>query len=124
MTRVGVFVFTLHTLLELFLGAIKVIKGGYKGFEMPPGGEKFAMHHGVSLMSLALLGGLVLHRRSWSMEEGFMVSLVLCCFHAGCVAIRPDAAVLLLHGLLAIGFAYHCLVTEQQQKGTQRQKKL
>ena len=124
MTRVGVFVFTLHTLLELFLGAIKVIKGGYKGFEMPPGGEKFAMHHGVSLMSLALLGGLVLHRRSWSMEEGLMVSLVLCCFHAGCVAIRPDTAVLLLHGSLAIGFAYHSVATEQQQKGTQRQKKL
>ena len=112
----GLLLFTAHTLLEAGLGAVKVSKGGYKGFDMPPGGEKFARHHGVSLMSLALLGACVLARRSWSEPEGYLASIVICAFHAGCVFIGPSPAVLLLHGSLAVGFGTYLVMPKRSPR--------
>lgn len=104
----GGFLFLCHTLIEIGLGAIK-LRGKYAGIEMPIGSEKFARHHGVSLLSLALLGGLVLLRRSWHKEEGALASIVLCFFHAGCCIIKPALTVMLMHGTLALGFGLYSL---------------
>ena len=54
--------FLAHFLLELALGAVKM-RGTYSGTTMPEGTERFVRHHGVSLLAIALLGGLVWWRR-------------------------------------------------------------
>ena len=51
------FVFLAHFFLELGLGLLK-LRGKYAGFDAPAGMGKFARHHGVSLLSLALAGWL------------------------------------------------------------------
>ena len=102
----GLLLFLVHTVVEIGLGLVK-LRGRYAGFEMPPGAEKFARHHGVSLLSLALLGGLVLFRRSWAGPEGLLASTVLAFFHLGCVCVRPAMAVLMLHGFLFFGFSWY-----------------
>ena len=114
-STIGLILFTAHSLLETGLGAVKVVKGGYKDFDMPPGGEKFARHHGVSLLSIALLGLCVLLRRSWLEPEGLMASIVICAFHTGCVLIGPSPAVLLLHGSLAVGFGCYSVMARSSK---------
>ena len=102
----GWWLFLVHTLLECGLGVVK-LRGKYAGFTMPDGAEKFARHHGISLLSLSLLGALVLLRRTSSKEEGQLAALVLAFFHVGCVCVRPAITVLLMHGVLALGFMWH-----------------
>ena len=111
-----------HTLLELVLGGVK-LRGTYSGMTMPPGAERFARHHGISLLALALLGGLVLrgcssqppHDRLCHTDTGAVVSTVLAFFHAGAVLIMLHALhttgaglnVVLLHTPFAVAFTWH-----------------
>ena len=76
-----------HTILELILGGVK-LRGKYSHLPgpMPEGAERFARHHGVSLLALALLGGLALahsprppHDRLCHTETGNLVSTALLC---------------------------------------------
>lgn len=107
-----------HTLLELVLGAIK-LRGTYSGVEIPDGANKFVRHHGVALLSLALLGGLIVWRRLEFSEAGTVASLVLTSFHTGCVAVMSHAAdpkVLLVHLPFAAGFAIHAALGAPPKK--------
>ena len=101
--------------MELVLGAIK-LRGTYSGLDMPPAAAKFARHHGVSLISLSLLGFLVISRRLTQGATGELVSLVLACFHAGAVAVMIHALnvkVVLMHLPFAVGFAWHSFVARK-----------
>ena len=105
--------YLVHTLLELVLGAVK-LRGKYSGLDMPEGAAKFAQHHGVALLALALLGALVLQRGLVRSETGVLVSTALAAFHAGAVAVMAlhlpaGAKVALLHTPFAVGFAWHAL---------------
>lgn len=105
-----------HCLLELILGGIKLLRGTYSGFDMPPGAEKFARHHGVALLSLALLSALVLMRGRTETEAGEICSTCLAFFHGGAVAVMMHALntkVVLLHAPWAIGFAWHAWEARQ-----------
>ena len=115
--------FLAHFLLELALGAVKM-RGTYSGTTMPEGTERFVRHHGVSLLAIALLGGLVWWRRLANTQTGSLASVVLAAFHAGCVAVMchafvsggGDAAaakgavkVMAMHAPFAVAFAVHAL---------------
>ena len=76
--------------IELVLGAIK-LRGKYSGLDMPPGADKFARHHGVSLLALALLGALVLRDGVVDKPAGKLSSKVLAAFHGGCVLVMLHA---------------------------------
>eukprot|EP00966_Prymnesium_polylepis_P187669 4350650-Prymnesium_polylepis.1 len=120
MSSVATQLYISHTLLELVLGAIK-LRGTYSGFEMPPGTEKFARHHGVALLSLALLGALVLARRLIDTAAGEVCSTVLAFFHAGAVIVMLHALngkVVLLHLPWALGFAWHVWSVRQRPKSS------
>ncbi len=119
-----------HALVELVLGAVK-LRGRYSGMEMPDGAEKFARHHGVALLAIALLGAETLRRGLVRTAAGTMVSLVLCAFHAGCVAVMLHAAianraalnVAFMHAPFAIGFGAHALnVTSSVTQSPARHK--
>ena len=109
----AVVLYLTHTMLELVLGWMKVFKGSYSGLDdigdMPLGAEKFARHHGIALLSLALLSGLVLARGLTKSETGEVCSLVLAFFHVGAVAIMVHALnlkVVALHVPFALGFGW------------------
>ena len=107
-----------HTALELVLGGIK-LRGTYSDVLIPEGAEKYVRHHGVALLALALLGGLVVWRRQESTQAGTLASLVLSFFHAGAVAVMAHALspkVLLLHLPFAAGFACHAAIGSQPRK--------
>ena len=99
-----------HTLLETALGAVK-LRGKYAGLDnMPAEAAKFARHHGVSLLALALLGGECTRRGLIKTEAGALCSLVLCFFHAGAVAVMAydsNTKVVLTHLPFAIAFGLH-----------------
>ena len=82
--------FLAHFLLELVLGAVK-LRGTYSGVTLPDGTERFVRHHGVSLLAIALLGGLVWWRKLADTQTGSLASVVLAAFHAGCVAVMCHA---------------------------------
>lgn len=103
-----------HTLLELVLGAVK-LRGRYSAVSTPPGAERFVRHHGVSLLSLALLGGLVYAKRLVHTPLGSATSTVLAFFHTGAVLVMchewlqtgEGFNVAFTHTPFAIGFALH-----------------
>ena len=100
-----------HALLELVLGAVK-LRGTYSGISMPPEAAKFAQHHGISLLALALLGGECARRDLIHTPTGALCSLVLCFFHTGAVivmAFHSNTAVVLTHAPFALGFAVHAI---------------
>ena len=80
------YIFLAHFFLELGLGLLK-LRGKYAGFDAPAGMEKFARHHGVSLLSLALAGWLIYRQRLAFSAAGVVAALVLCAFHSGAVAV-------------------------------------
>ena len=114
--------YVVHTVLELGLGAIK-LRGTYSDMMTPPGAERFVRHHGVSLLALALLGGLALrgrsslppHDRLCHTDTGSVVSTALAFFHAGAVLVMLHAVlttgaglnVVLLHTPFAVAFTWH-----------------
>jgi hypothetical protein len=114
--------YVVHTVLELVLGFIK-LRGTYSGMTTPPGAERFVRHHGVSLLALALLGGLALrgrsslppHDRLCHTDTGSVVSTALAFFHAGAVLVMLHAVlttgtglnVVLLHTPFAVAFTWH-----------------
>ena len=88
------FIFLAHFFLELGLGLLK-LRGKYAGFDAPAGMERFARHHGVSLLSLALAGWLIYRQRLAFSAAGVVAALVLCAFHSGAVAVMlADGAIL------------------------------
>jgi len=103
-----------HTLLELVLGAVK-LRGRYSAMETPLGAERFVRHHGISLLSLALLGGLVYTKRLVHTPLGSVASATLAFFHAAAVLVMCHAwlqtgeglNVAFTHTPFAIGFALH-----------------
>ena len=119
--------YVVHTVLELVLGGIK-LRGTYSGMTMPPGAERFARHHGVSLLALALLGGLALrgrssqppHDRLCHTDTGAVVSTALAFFHAGAVLVMLHALlttgaglnVVLLHTPFAVAFTWHARINK------------
>ena len=105
-----------HAILEVVLGVIK-LRGRYADMPMPDGAAKFARHHGVCLIALALLGGECARRRLINTPTGALCSLVLCVFHAGAVLVMVydlHLKVLVLHTPFAIGFFWHAVTTPQQ----------
>ena len=111
--------YLLHTLLELVLGTVK-LRGTYSGLDLAsdctPGvagsAAKFAQHHGISLISLAALGALVLIRRQTNTAAGGIASATLATFHASAVAVMLNAShlpVVIIHTPFAIGFALHAV---------------
>ena len=105
-------VFLLHSLFEFFLGAIK-LRGKYGVVDMPIGAEKFARHHGVSLLAISLLGFMAWRQKLVHTSTGLFVSKVLAVFHAGCVAVLITHAggfsSTLVHSFFAAGFTWHAL---------------
>ena len=106
------FIFLAHFFLELGLGLLK-LRGKYAGFDAPVGMEKFARHHGVSLLSLALAGWLIYRQRLAFSAAGVVAALVLCAFHSGAVAVMlADGGggalkVLAMHAPFAVAFGWH-----------------
>ena len=104
-----------HALLELALGGIK-LRGKYGGCpDMPDCAPKFARHHGVSLLAIALLGFLVWQRNLANTETGALVSVVLAFFHSACVAVMIHALnlkVVAIHAPFAIAFVWHALTAK------------
>ena len=75
--------------------------------------EKFARHHGVGLLSLALAGWLIYRQRLAFSAAGVVAALVLCAFHSGAVAVMlADGGggalkVLAMHAPFAVAFGWH-----------------
>ena len=84
--RLAIALYYAHALVEFVLGAIK-LRGTYNGIIMPVEAAKFARHHGMALLALALLSGECARRRLVSTPAGLLCSLVLCFFHTGAVAV-------------------------------------
>ena len=106
-----------HAVVEMVLGAVK-LRGSYSSVVLPPGAEKFARHHGVALLSLALLGALALGRGLVNTEAGEVVSLVLASFHTGAVLVMVhamNAKVVFLHAPFAVGFAWHAAYVRRRK---------
>ena len=82
--------FLVHALLELVLGAMK-LRGRYEGQSAAGPEAKFIRHHGVALLSLAMLGGLVWWRKLVDTETGKVVSMTLFAFHGGAAAVHAHA---------------------------------
>lgn len=102
--------YVMHFVVELILGAIK-LRGTYSGVECP-GIAKFARHHGVSLLALAALGGLVLYRRLEHTVTGEVASSALAVFHAGTMGVMIHALnfkVVAIHAPFALAFGWHAL---------------
>ena len=109
-----------HFLVELALGAVK-LRGTYSGIDIScaPGAEKFARHHGVSLIALACLGGEVLRRDAFDSEVADVVSSVLALFHAGTMFVMLHALnwkVVAIHLPFALGFLAHVLSRQRALK--------
>jgi len=107
-----------HTLLELWLGMIK-LRGRYQ-HEAPgsktPRSEMYTRHHGASILALALLGYFVWARGLANTPTGQMASAVLATFHGGatiafihawCCGAIPFAKVIIPHLPFAVAFAWH-----------------
>ena len=112
--------FIAHTLLELFLGLIK-LRGRYQ-HEKPTvrsdeRSKMYTRHHGASILSLALLGGLVTIHGLEDDETGRIASACLFMFHGGAVVAFayawashnaiPAFKVCVPHLPFALGFGYH-----------------
>jgi hypothetical protein len=113
-----------HALLELALGGIK-LRGRYSAFEMPDGAAKFARHHGVALLSIALLGFLVWKRKLVHTETGALGSMVLAFFHVACVAVMvhaQHAKVVFIHLPFACAFLAHAARTSTWPSVSARDK--
>ena len=117
--------FIAHSILELILGSIK-LRGRYE--DQPAAGPeaKFIRHHGVSLVSLALLGALVWWKRLIETETGRLASCVLCFFHAAASAVHAhalfsgstkSASTLAMHLPFALAFLFDATRTRKQAAG-------
>jgi hypothetical protein len=111
--------FVAHAVLELMLGAMK-LRGRYEGQAVAGPEAKFIRHHGVALLALALLGGLVWWRKLVETETGRLASAVLFSFHGGAAAVHAhawadgsvkSAATFAMHLPFAIGFLLDALRT-------------
>ena len=95
-----------HTLLELWLGMIK-LRGRYQ-HEAPgsktPRSEMYTRHHGASILALALLGYFVWARGLANTPTGQMASAVLATCATGS---EPGSLPLALLGLLITAFDSH-----------------
>jgi hypothetical protein len=109
--------FVAHALLELVLGAMK-LRGRYEGQAEAGPEAKFIRHHGVALLALAMLGGLVWWRMLVETETGRLASTVLFTFHGGATAVHAhawaagsvkSAATFAMHLPFAIGFLLDAL---------------
>lgn len=109
--------FIAHAVLELVLGAMK-IRGRYEGQAVAGPEAKFIRHHGVALLALAILGGLVWWRKLVETETGRLASTVLFAFHGGAAAVHAhawvagsvkSAATFAMHLPFAIGFLLDAL---------------
>ena len=85
-TRIVPALYVTHALVELVLGALK-LRGSYSGLTMPDEATKFARHHGMALLALALLSGECARRGLASTAAGGLCSFVLAFFHTGAVAV-------------------------------------
>jgi hypothetical protein len=102
-------IYIAHALVELVLGALK-LRGSYAGLTMPDEATKFARHHGMALLALALLSGECARRGLTSTAAGGLCSLVLCFFHTGAVAVMTydlHLEAVALHVPFAAAFAVH-----------------
>ena len=107
--RLAIALYYLHALVEFVLGAIK-LRGKYAGVAMPVEAAKFARHHGVALIALALLSGECARRRLVSTPAGLLCSLVLSFFHTGAIAVMIydlHLGPVALHIPFAAAFAIH-----------------
>ena len=111
MADLAILLYYAHALAQCLLGA-KKLRGTYSGVVVAPEAAKFARHHGVSLLALALLGALCVRRGFVHTPTGTMCSQVLCVFHLGAALVMLyDANFLpvLLHAPFALAFAWHAL---------------
>ena len=90
MARMSGTLYLVHAILELGLGAMK-LRGRYDGQKEAGPEAKLIQHHGVALLALALLGGLVWYCKLGETETGQITSAVLCFFHAGAAAVHAHA---------------------------------
>mmetsp|Transcript_1256 Transcript_1256/g.3535 ORF Transcript_1256/g.3535 Transcript_1256/m.3535 type:complete len:131 (-) Transcript_1256:133-525(-) len=102
-----------HFFVELVLGAVK-LKGTYSSVDIScaPGAEKFARHHGVSLIALAIAGGEVLRRGLLNTVTAEVVSFAMAIFHTGTMVVMLHALhlkVVCIHAPFAVGFWVHYL---------------
>jgi hypothetical protein len=89
---VAIAIYALHTILETVLGMIKM-RGRYSGDKVAGPQAKFIRHHGIALLSLALLGGLVWRQKLIETPTGRIASSTLCFFHAGAALVHVHAFV-------------------------------
>lgn len=110
-------IFISHTLLETWLGLIK-LRGRYQheATNKPVRSAAYTRHHGASILSLALLSHLVYSRGLVRSPTGQLASAVLATFHGGAVAsfthawlsgALPFTKILFPHGPYAAFFAWH-----------------
>jgi len=80
-------IFISHTLLETWLGLIK-LRGRYQheATNKPVRSAAYTRHHGASILALALLSHLVYSRGLVRSPTGQLASAVLATFHGGAVA--------------------------------------
>ena len=110
-----------HTLLELFLGLIK-LRGRYQ-HEAPgskaPRSEMYTRHHGCTILALALLGFFVWYDSATDTRHGTQSSAVLALFHGGATlsflyaylhGAIPFGKVCMPHGPFAIAFLAHAVM--------------
>lgn len=107
-----------HAVLELALGLVK-LRGHYEHERgpKPVRTKAYVRHHGVSLLSLSLLGSLAWwHGLAHDAKAGFVMSICFGVFHGGAVASNgaaclvgavPLRKVVLPHGPLAALFFWH-----------------
>ena len=110
-----------HTVLEIFLGLIKFVRGRYQHEAVGSRtgrGAMYVRHHGSSILALALLSGLVLYHGVVDSETGRCASAVLAVFHGGAVwsflyawveKAIPLQKVLVPHLPFAVAFTLHAL---------------
>lgn len=110
-------IFISHTLLETWLGLIK-LRGRYQheATNKPIRSAAYTRHHGASILALALLSHLVYSRGLVRSPTGQLASAVLATFHGGAVAsfthawlsgAMPFTKILIPHGPYAAFFAWH-----------------
>mmetsp|Transcript_19394 Transcript_19394/g.60579 ORF Transcript_19394/g.60579 Transcript_19394/m.60579 type:complete len:133 (-) Transcript_19394:164-562(-) len=132
MSRLGPsgMLFFAHTVLETVLGAMK-LRGRYEGQTAAGPEAKFVRHHGVCLLSLALLAACTLLRREVDAPTGGLVSAVLCFFHTAATAVHAHAfalgsakslSTMMMHLPFAVGFAFDALRTRGARDGSARRK--
>ena len=117
-TRIVPALYVTHALVELVLGALK-LRGSYAGLTMPDEATKFARHHGMALLALALLSGECVRRGLASTAAGGLCSFVLAFFHTGAVAVMTyelHFEAVALHVPFAAAFAIHAAMSVPPDK--------